>query len=286
MGFPSLIKPPMWALQSALVDPEWRGLWSRSIIAVPNWEKDRAPFDYIGRVLSDTSGLVQPNWKANDLGVVTRHSGSSSTSAGTARGFRLVARSNMDVSELTFMAVAKLNVATTNSQHLFNRGSGTAGSWVIFRRSIADGSSIRGQIRVNGGTVRQATIASNALPANGTQCLFAITYKAPTITTHCIPLVGGALVQATESTGGTLDTGTGNLYLGCHPNTQGIADWHDDVSYWFVSARVFPLEELQKVARDPFGLFRMVDEAALFVPAVGGVTLPIFDHHYRSMRAA
>lgn len=260
-----LKKPEQWGFDRGLVDLEWEALWRDAVIAVPNWEGSTQPFDYVGRARSDISGLVQPAWTANALGVVTNHSGSSSTSAGTARAFRLVERPNMDVSELTFMAVAKLTVPTAATKQLFNRGSGTAGSWAIFLDSAGD---LSGQIRVNGGTARKATILDANLPADGTQCLFAVTYKAPDTIVYCFPIGGGSESQATQSTGGTLDTGTGNLYLGCHPNTQGDSDWHEDVSYWFAAGRAFALEQLRKVARDLFGPFRMVDEAAFFVPAV------------------
>ncbi len=269
---PGLIKPAPWALTPALFDPEWGWFWRHASIAlnmeetqtakIRNWAFPVQKWEKAGPGPSLVLG-VGPKGRfiggANtglDISVLAPKSGDPDPPLGD------------DVS--IFIAAENLGAA--------QGGLGT----------IIEAKSSGNDIRIPASELVEIAVAGAARHTS--------TGTVPTTGPFSIGIYfsrGGPLTvyidgKEDSETASSPDFGTWLPITEIFGSTVGFGN-RDIELYCFYSFNNYRLSAAQfnQLHADPPGPFRMLDEVGVvIVPAAGGVTLPIFDNHYRSMRAA
>jgi hypothetical protein len=282
MGYPSLIKPPMWALQPALVAPEWGWFWP-TFYFLPWWSF----YDFGQRALLAKSGT--PSLVGSRLGQAMNFDGSGDYFAHPLR-----ANTANLIKEWSLTCYFQTtSTATQNILGVFNTGSVTA--WGVALNENVDGK-IRVFMRDEGGSqlsVRLTTAESDL--TDGEPHIITILGKkslgASAVTMYYdLHKTGAAraLTYAQSGDGSNFADFGFDLTFGARNNRGTVEkEVNGQIYYISVHPKLLPFSQVLALHRDPFGPFRMFDEAGVvFAVAAGGVTLPIFDKHYRSMRAA
>lgn len=268
MSFISRIKPPMWALTPGLVDPKWRWFWKDALSVLVFWEGGGPPYDLVRRKLATI--VNTPIWSVNELGPAGEtdatsdywHLGDSSLILPTARCTMAFISEKTDATDRASSALGPVTTAT--NQRCGGHFPFSNGNYIFDFGGTANGAS-------------RVTIASPA---------FAGPRK--------IVLRGGSRGMAVWENGVELASHASAITRSATTTDLQINQGHgaggDLAKYSMVG--FFDAEwgdgQIEQWSADPFGAIRMMDEAGVVyaLPAVGGVVVPIFDHHYRSMRAA
>ncbi len=252
-------KPDRWGFDKGLTDPKWEWFWRDSFLSFPLWEGHDRPFSLVNNPILTINNT--PVWRRRSRGMVLRSN--SSLDAWVVPHFP-----EMDVTELTIAVVAEWALdSTTLNVTLLNYGTTTAGSWTIFRfNTSSDGVTI--QVRVDSGTSR---LIEGPTLTQGREYKIVLTYKDPNLRIY----VDGVL-RGTESTGGTLDTDRGDLWLGSHVSAANT-HWNEPVSLYHFSGRAWSPAEIVEWSRDPFGPFHMVNDTETLIEGTGAVAAGVLN---------
>lgn len=272
MSFPSLIKPPMWALSPGLVAPEWGWFWSAADFVLPLWERGGFSFP-LGKksTLLSPSLLGSPVWENNQLNF-----------NGTDQG-QIIDGDIRDYAVDPFTIIMRFRTTETDngvvfggagnsaggSQHLAifqNQEPSSANSGLKFILREEDGSSV-----VRGSTTTahrdgKDHIAIVTWDTSPSPSLLQFWLDETRLNTPADDGIMNAPSVFNRRALGFLRRSTNVLFANC-----GISLWAE------LDQAISTTQRLQ-ITRDPFGPFRMADEVGV-VFATGGPF--ISDYRFR-----
>lgn len=258
------VKPAQWGFDPGFVAPEWDWFRRGLFLALPLWDNGGLPQDIaIRQPLISNTGV----WTAGNLGPALNFNGSSQyLNAGVRNSylqtklisawvrFRADSNDSMALAHFEMSADHDLQIYVTTTPSIFCRiGSGLS---VTVPYSLGETVDIH------------------------------LTYNRFTLDLHAYK--NGILIGS-DNGGAVFSNNNEPWLIGTDPDATGISNlgnyFGGDIEGVALWDRILSANEIKQHAHDPFGPFRMEDEAAFFVPAAGGITLSIFDKHYRQMRA-
>ena len=266
-------KPRKWVLSPGLVNPEWHWAWRGLQFAAPLWEGAAEPYDYVLGTPANANTAMGA-WGTNTGGAIAILDNTElvewdargrSITGGYTIG--VVVQMDGDGSWDTFggLFVKDSDLSDTVSMSIQRNG---AGDELIVFHNNSDGTTLTTAISDLTGAPHVLVVTYDATSNTLTDYLDGAQKGSSGFTNSADPTAGAGPYKINTERAGTAE-GSGKYIAVCH---------------WDF---VFSARQALLWSRAPLDMFRMVDEVGVVVvPAVGGVTLPIFDHHYRTMRAA
>lgn len=291
MSFSSLIKPPMWALQPALVAPEWQSLYRDIYFNIPMW--GLPPFDHHQKVILSTFSAV--NFTANTFGqVINWPDGSSDATGDYLTHPTKLLGSRLEKSSFTFV----YSTVTTAIRAFFGTfNTGTATGIQAFVNSnkteTIDAGKLYFFVRDEDGSALSASTTNDTVPASNSGGVHIVTI----VLDKALGSSGGIQIwfNGVEQAVDYNDVGAGtnfvdfgfDLAIGAR-NNRGVFEktYFADMYFLVCHTRVLEDDEIIRWHKNPFGPFRMADEAGVVFAVAGGLSIPVAMHNYRRQRAA
>lgn len=270
-----LRKPARWAHTRGLVDPEWGYVFQGNRMFVPMWRSSGMPIDYFDKAILTVEGTPA---------TMGDHPNGAGFTFVVEQGIRVSRDVLGGLSAFTVNVLVDCNNSNFNisKNGLFGRWT-AGGTRLLFRIENTTTRVIRIIINTNG-TDPGLTTAIGLL-ASG---LVLVTLRYDGTTAN---IFMNGVKDANSGAGtGTVEAGVGTYFFSddSQASQQAWAGTPSPIMYYGIASDyAWTDAQILKLARRPFGPLQMRDEAGVVygVPAVGGVTLPIFDKHYRQMRA-
>lgn len=251
------MRPAEWNITPALTPTEFRWVWQDPLIAVAFWEGQARPYDHVQGQLSDvTTGVWTPEGFQTD-GV---------TNQLEWRGPEKY--NNYPTDEVCIAAFVRRDGLGETSGRIFDLGSNNIG----VNRSGGSTTSNQVLVRTSGGT---NVITIDIVPDDGQFYLVSLRFS------EALGIFDGHLIDRAgkiiDSSSGTPNVGTpnvGGVNEGVSLGSQGSGAFNSNHTFaaFYAWNRIKIVAQLQQLARDPHGPFRMVDEIGVVIalPVVGG----------------
>lgn len=258
---PPQVKAQRWAFDVNHSQAAWLAKYNP--VVFPFWNESADDWDR----QFEPSDLTDSTFDVSEKGQVVRTTGNSNT---------YVKYDSHDFGDyVTFLWYGRFNDAASNVD-------------------IITGKNNSFQVRREGsGTVRFLVWASGVGVATGASVAqndwvsVAASYDGANITIK-MSVNGGAITTGTTARAGTMDTGSLDWALGGRV-FGGTESGNLDHLVFAFSEQAISETEMELFVRDPLALTRPDPAKILptfFAEQAGGVTLPVFNHHYRTLRAA
>ena len=268
------IKPEQWGFDSGLVSPEWQEFWGSSYYGLPFWAGGQ-PYDLIRRQFLAVNG--DPQFTSNIGGVGWDFDGTGDYFLHPDRSFG----SKLAKHTVTFL----FNTTTTAQDVLwgvFNDGPNLGAQLFLNTNSESDSDAnkMRYFVRDNDAQNLGAAFTSDVTFNDGKDHIVSFIFdgvKAGSDGIICVldsievPLTYGSTETAVNFSDFEYDPAIGAR------NLQGSVDflYTGFIYYALFNETNLSVALVKKLHADPFGPFRMVDEAAFFVPAA--VAVPVIN---------
>ncbi len=257
----SRIKPPKWSVTPGLLDPEYRNLWPDLRSAIPFWEGAGKPYDYAQRRMLGVNAENPIAWTTTSVGGAYDHD-----ETGDEDGNSILVEPTGSLGDVvndtegTIIIYCVLrNWTNAKVIHAINRGSNndsqallTNGTSTEFRYALKPGASNTITHTTTGWTLDTPVVVALTGGPGG----------------NAIWRDGVKLTPSyTDGNSSTADwvgslTGLTSWSLGWWNIANNHASEHDHIAYLY-SKRQWSDETIRRVSRDPFGFFRMADEAGV-----------------------
>lgn len=253
-----LKKPRKWAFEPGIVAPEWAWFWDSLLFALPLWEGAGKARDYSGNGHHAT--LTGMPWVATPIGL-----GADNNSDGDELGFddKQVALDISATAKHSFFCVIDVDSYNGTNAGFFRAGS-TSNDATFFITNAGAGLWLRFQT---------VDVFKDSYTLGTGRKTFGFSHS------RSAPQDGaGYLDGVKRSTGTGGGSNPTSIYqLGWQSATSQRIDGRWQAAYLW--NKWLGDEQHAQLHRDPFGPFRMVDEAAFFVlaPPVGAIS----DYRFR-----
>lgn len=270
MSFPSLIKPAQWAVTPGLVAPEWRWFWRDVGACYPFWNDLR-----ITDLVSGETESPQGSEQATRFSYVggLRGTGIARTTGGGGNAY-FAANSGITQNQYTLMSVATIT-ADVNNKAFIDDDAGSSNRKFQFRTNTAEAAQF---IPFN--------TSNSAFSATGTTTL-----STNVVIARVLGNIGSIWVdginEAEVTISGTPNTPNARVRL-FDRKIAGFVPFSGTQFMVALFNSALSDHEIRMLSRDPFGPFRMFDEARVVyaLPAVGGLSIPVAMHQYRRQHQA
>lgn len=277
MSFPSLQKPAMWAVTPGLIAPEWQWFWRDAVFVAPLWEGGGSPRDIsINQDSQNLIGTLSGNaaWAgtARGIGIDFAAGASDRVDFGTVN---MVGPKGAGANAFTVEVLARVD-GTSADQGIFANGNLSASStnWFMFWDKAATVSGRTdtvtfGVVNLSGSGLSRVEGSTNLLTAGEITHLIGQFRQTP----ETLKLFkNGVLDQEDTALNGVnpSDTLIKTLQIGA---ADGAIELDGAVLLAVVYWKILNETEILQRARDPFGPFRMVDEARVVYALAGAASM-------------
>lgn len=260
---PGLIKPAQWALTPGLVDPKWGWFWARAVFAAPIWEGAGNIRDYTPHKLDLPPSVTPATWETSLRGHVVRsNSGSEAFQTTTPEYLKL------GFPVTVFMGITRVSAPTINAA-LFGvlpNDSGASPFTSFIFGSSGTATRVRFDIN-NGGSFKALFNSLDAMNCSvGETCDYGVIIKSGDSTAYL-----NGVLAATDASTFSDPTFTSTSLTTFGDGVNAARDAGVDFHYGYILDGECSEAQLQQVAADPWGMFRMADEVGVvIVPAAVG----------------
>ncbi len=258
-----LKKPDRWELDPSLVAPEWQYLWSIARSGLAVWEGGGSSiYDYAQReaaTYSAVSGGIfwqigKFGWRANGL-IASQRFVSIPNVGRIANDTEATIFITVNLGVWTANhPVLTINDSGTNNNIFRIQTTGTTGQLQILNKDTADNYRFTVDVTTEGAALNMPFVLAFRVGPSGNQ-----------VYVNGIPLTG---TYSTGSAGSpewlSVLSNLDKWELLIQRLTSTVAADHRIISYFHVF-RGLPDALIEKVSRDPFGLFRMADEVGVVI---------------------
>lgn len=254
-------KPAKWAITPAFVAPEWRRIWSKARLMVST-HFGVAQFDYVRHQLSSVNGTIPE--------VITRFGHALDFPGGTTTESLQWSGRPTDIGLRNTLAAVVTRQGETEFQEALATSTVNTGMALGAPTAPTILGIILGGVEVINSTLtiplNNAAFIAASLNEDSNACHFIVKNL----------VTGDVQTHTTTFTADVID-GNGIFVLGNHRLDFALG-WNGLIHMGSIIGTDLSPQELLFWADDPFGPFRMYDEAGVVygVPAVGGATVPIF----------
>ena len=272
MGYPSLIKPPIWALQPGLVAPKWKSFWKDNRFCVGFMPSGASGFDLSGN-------LHHLKRIGSDVGI-------RSTAIGTGYDYTGGIASYMEAPDtpalsitggLTIAAIFVKDAASVKNAGIVSKYAGTDSfsnqrSYVILTNEQGGDAQQLSFIISPDGTFASAIAVNTASAAITLGKLHKVVARYSPSTFMKIRIDNTETTNTTSIPSAIFDS-TAPLWIGNQfGDIEVNSQLNGGIVFATVSARIWSDAETEKWFDDSFGPIRMADEVGVVIglPVVSG----------------